>query len=175
MKIYAVLVLVCLMTKLNARSHDKVVLLENPVPVSSVKNITGFYGGRMKLNRDIYLKNFPINRYVDFIVERQHIQWDWTKAEQHGKWIESAYLSAIQGGDDELLSKAHAVLKRIIDSQEDNGYLGATARSFRSGKRPVRGMDAYELYFVFHAFMTVYEQTGDEEALVAVEKLADYF
>ena len=129
----------------------------------------------MKLNRDIYLKNFPINRYVDFIVERQHIQWDWTKAEQHGKWIESAYLSAIQGGDDELLSKAHAVLKRIIDSQEDNGYLGATARSYRSGKRPVRGMDAYELYFVFHAFMTVYEQTGDEEALVAVEKLADYF
>ena len=175
MKIYAVLVLVCLMTKLNARSHDTVVLLENPVPVSSVKNITGFYGGRMKLNRDIYLKNFPINRYVDFIVERQHIQWDWTKAEQHGKWIESAYLSAIQGGDDELLSKAHAVLKRIIDSQEDNGYLGATARSFRSGKRPVRSMDAYELYFVFHAFMTVYEQTGDEEALVAVEKLADYF
>ena len=63
MKIYAVLVLVCLMTKLNARSHDKVVLLENPVPVSSVKNITGFYGGRMKLNRDIYLKNFPINRF----------------------------------------------------------------------------------------------------------------
>ena len=104
MKFYAVLVLDWLMTKLIARSHDKVVLLENPVPVSSVKNITGFYGGRMKLNRDIYLKNFPINRYVDFIVERQHIQWDWTKAQQHGKRIESAYMSANQGGDDELLS-----------------------------------------------------------------------
>lgn len=76
---------------LAARSHDKVAALENPVPVSSVKNITGFYGDRMKLNRNVYLKNFPIDKYVDFIVERQHTRWDWTKAEQHGKWLESAY------------------------------------------------------------------------------------
>lgn len=160
---------------LAARNHDKVAALENPVPVSLVKNITGFYGERMKLNRDVYLKNFPIDKYVDFIVERQHTTWDWTKAEQHGKWLESAYLSAIQSGDSELMSKARAVLKRIVESQEENGYLGATARSYRSDKRPVRGMDAYELYFVFHAFITVYEQTGDKDALAAVEKLADYY
>lgn len=146
-----------------------------PVPVSLVKNVTGFYGERMKLNRDVYLKNFPIDKYVDFIVERQHTTWDWTKAEQHGKWLESAYLSAIQSGDSELMSKARTVLKRIVESQEENGYLGATARSYRSDKRPVRGMDAYELYFVFHAFITVYEQTGDKDALAAVEKLADYY
>ena len=36
-------------------------------------------------------------------------------------------------------------------------------------------MDAYELYFVFHAFITVYEETGDKKALTAAEKLADYF
>jgi len=35
-------------------------------------------------------------------------------------------------------------------------------------------MDAYELYFVFHAFITVYEETGDKKALTAAEKLADY-
>ena len=160
---------------LAARNHDKVAALENPVPVSLVKNVTGFYGERMKLNRDVYLKNFPIDKYVDFIVERQHTTWDWTKAEQHGKWLESAYLSAIQSGDSELMSKACAVLKRIVESQEENGYLGATAKSYRSDKRPVRGMDAYELYFVFHAFITVYEQTGDKDALAAVEKLADYY
>ena len=160
---------------LAARNHDKVAALENPVPVSLVKNVTGFYGERMKLNRDVYLKNFPIDKYVDFIVERQHTTWDWTKAEQHGKWLESAYLSAIQSGDSELMSKARAVLKRIVESQEENGYLRATARSYRSDKRPVRGMDAYELYFVFHAFITVYEQTGDKDALAAVEKLADYY
>jgi DUF1680 family protein len=155
--------------------YDKVGLLEKPVPVSSIKEITGFFGSRMELNQDVYLKQFPIDKYVEFIEKREHVEWDWTKAEQHGKWIESAYLSAIQSEDKELLEKAQAVLKRIIDSQEENGYVGATARSFRSPERPVRGMDAYELYFVFHAFITVYEETGDKQALTAAEKLADYY
>lgn len=162
-------------TVAQAQSHDKVKLKEHPVPVSSVKNISGFFGERMKLNRDVYLKQFPIDRYVDFIVQREHTDWDWTKAEQHGKWVESAYLSAIQSGDADLLQKAQAILKRIIDSQEEEGYVGATARSYRSAERPVRGMDAYELYFVFHAFITVYEETGDKESLKAAEKLADYY
>lgn len=166
----------CLTTAmLSAQNHDKVGLLEKPVPVSTVKNITGFFGHRMEVNRDAYLKQFPIDRYVDFIVDRQHTAWDWTKAEQHGKWIESAYLSAIQSGDKELLDKANAILKRMIDSQETDGYVGATAKSLRTPERPVRGMDAYELYFVFHAFITVYEETGNKEALSAAEKLADYY
>lgn len=159
----------------NAQKHDKIKLKEQPVPISSVKNINGFYGQRIALNRDVYLKEFSIDRYVDFIVTRQHTDWGWTQAEQHGKWVESAYLSAIQADDEELLAKAKAILKRIIDSQEDEGYIGATARSYRSPERPVRGMDAYELYFVFHALMTVYEETDNKDALHAVEKLADYF
>ena len=61
------------------------------------------------------------------------------------------------------------MLNRIIDSQEESGYVGATAKSFRSLERLVRGMDAYELYFVFHAFITVYEETGDKKALRAPE------
>ena len=39
-KIIAILVFASLMTKLNAQNHDKVGLLEKPVPVSSVRNIT---------------------------------------------------------------------------------------------------------------------------------------
>ena len=41
------------------------------------------------------------------------------------------------------MAKAEAVLNRIIDSQEESGYVGATAKSFRSLERLVRGMDAY--------------------------------
>jgi DUF1680 family protein len=156
-------------------AYNKVGLLEKPVPVSSVKEISGFFGNRMELNREVYLKQFPIDQYVEFIGKREHTEWNWTKAEQHGKWIESAYLSAVQSGDRELLKKAQAVLKRIIDSQEESGYVGATARSYRSPERPVRGMDAYELYFVFHAFITVFEETGNREALTAAEKLSDYW
>lgn len=151
------------------------VAVEQAVPVTAVSHIGGFFGQRMALNRDTYLKNFPIEHYADFVVERQHTAWDWTQAEQHGKWIESAYLSAIEAGDTALLHKAQAVLHKIIASQEPEGYLGATARSFRTPECPIRGMDPYELYFVFHAFITVYEQTGDREALTAAERLGDYF
>ena len=84
-KIIAILVFASLMTKLNAQNHDKVGLLEKPVPVSSVRNITGFFGHRMEVNRNAYLKHFPIDKYVDFVVNRQHSAWDWTQAEQHGK------------------------------------------------------------------------------------------
>ena len=158
-----------------AGKNDKVNLLETPVKVSEVSDIDGFFGQRMQLNRDTYLTNFPIDKYVDFVVDRRHTEWDWTRAEQHGKWIESAYLSSIQGKDKVLYEKAREVLHRIIASQESNGYLGATAKSYRTAERPVRGMDPYELYFVFHAFETVYEETGDKQALNAAERLADFF
>lgn len=158
-----------------AKDHDKVPLKEIPVPVTSVRNIGGFVGDRMALNRDVYLKNFPIEKYVGFVEKRDHTGWDWTRAEQHGKWLESAFLSALQSGDKELLAKAQKMLDRVIASQEPEGYLGATAKSYRSAQRPVRGMDAYELYFVFHALISVYEQTGYKPALESAEKLADYY
>lgn len=168
---------VIFMLPVNAVGHDydKIPLKEEPVNISTVKNIGGFVGTRMRLNRETYLKNFPIEKYVEFIENRNHTDWDWTRAEQHGKWIESAYLSAIQSGDEELFNKAENILNRIINSQESNGYLGATSADYRSSERPVRGMDAYELYFVFHALISVYEQTENGQALHAAERLADYF
>ena len=150
-------------------------MVEKPVSINSVRNIGGFFGHRMELNRENYIKAFPIDQYVRFIEERQHTEWGWTMAEQHGKWVESAFLSALQSGDDELMIRADEILDRIIDSQEEEGYVGATARGYRTAERPLRGMDAYELYFVIHAFITVYEETGNNRALEAAEKLCGYF
>lgn len=158
-----------------ALSLHKTGKVEQSAKVSDVKNIQGFFGKRMEINKDAYLKQFPIDKYVDFIVRRQHEDWNWTQAEQHGKWLESAYLSAIQQNDDQLLEKAECTLNRIIASQEPEGYVGATSLKYRSSGKPIRGMDPYELYFVFHAFISVYEETGNKKALNAAEKLADYF
>lgn len=160
--------------RLTAVSHDRMALKEMPVAIQNVSDIKGFIGLRMRLNRQ-YLKEFPIDRYVDFIVGRNHEAWDWTKAEQHGKWIESAYLSAIQSGDTALYNKVSYQLKRMLASQEGNGYVGATALDYRTPERPIRGMDPYELYFVFHALMTVYDESGDRQALESAKKLGDFF
>ncbi|WP_288055595.1 beta-L-arabinofuranosidase domain-containing protein [Xylanibacter rodentium] len=171
--IIAALSLAC--GNISALDYDKIPLKEEPVNISTIKNIGGFIGDRMRLNRNTYLKHFPIEKYVEFIEARNHKDWDWTRAEQHGKWLESAYLSAIQADDKALLDKAETMLHRIISSQERNGYLGATSAEYRNEERPVRGMDAYELYFVFHALASVYEQTGNEQTLHAAEQLADYY
>lgn len=156
------------------KNVDKIPLVEQPLPIATVSDISGFVGERMEVNRN-YLKKFPIERYIDFIIDRKHTAWDWTKAEQHGKWFESSFLSSIQDGDTLLQNKAKRQLARMIASQEENGYLGATARSYRDTGKPLRGMDPYELYFVFHALMTVNEETGDKDALICVKRLADYF
>jgi len=144
-------------------------------PITAISGIDGFVGHRIKMNRENYIKKFPIEDYISFIEERQHTAWDWTRAEQHGKWIESAILSALQSGDKELMQKVDEILARLIASQEEEGYVGATAKSVRTPEKPLRGMDAYELYFVLHAFLTCYEEAGNREALASAVKLGNYF
>lgn len=174
-RIFCLLCFFLIFMAMGAKEYDRIALKEFPVPISFVKKVSGFAGERMNLNREVYIKNFPIEKYVEYIERRDHENWDWTKAEQHGKWLESAFLSVIQSGDKELLSKAENMLDRIISSQEEEGYLGATSKRYRSEQRPVRGMDAYELYFVFHALISIYEQTGNTLALNSAERLANYY
>ena len=140
-------------------SHD---LVDPGIQVGEVIHLDA----RPVFSCDAFVSNVPFEGVV---------RGKLTTSSHPAQWIESAYLSAIQGSDDALLSKAQSALYRIIDSQEPTGYLGATALDYRNDNRPVRGMDAYELYFVFHAFMTVYEETGDKKSLIAAERLADYF
>lgn len=60
----------------HAQTYDKIGLLEKNVPVLSVEYITGFFRHRMEVNRNAYLKRFPINQYVDFVVNSQNIAWN---------------------------------------------------------------------------------------------------
>lgn len=153
----------------------KVGLVQHAIPISDVTSIGGFMGERIRKNRENYLKTFPIDQYMDFVIERTHKDWTWVKAEQHGKWLESAILSSAQSKDNTLANIAIKEFNRLIASQEPEGYLGATSREIRTPEKPLRGMDAYELYFVQHALLTAYEQWNDQRGLVAAKKLGDYF
>ena len=76
--IIAALSLAC--GNISALDYDKIPLKEEPVNISTIKNIGGFIGDRMRLNRNTYLKHFPIEKYVEFIEARNHKDWDWTRA-----------------------------------------------------------------------------------------------
>ena len=149
--------------------------VERAIPLKNVTALGGFFGERVRKNKDIYLKQFPIQGYIDFVKKQDHTAWDWTQAEQHGKWIESSVLAAAQSGDQELTKEVENIFSQFIALQEPEGYLGPTAKAVRTPEKPVRGMDPYELYYVLHALMTVSEQLGDPRGLEAARRLGDYF
>lgn len=148
--------------------------VEHPLNVGDVHDFGGFIGERMQANKDGYLKPFNIDAQVKIIEERQHRAWWWV-GEQAGKWLESAVIVSRQTGDAELEKKARETLRRMIASQEADGYLGVTPKDVRTPEKPLRGMDPYELYFTLHGLLTAYEQWGDKPALEAARKLGDYF
>ena len=133
---------------------------ERTVPATQVEQVGGFVGGRLTRNRDNFLKSFPIGKYVAMLEERKHVVWDWRQGEQPGKWLESAILTR--------MPEAHAVYERMLKVQAPDGYLGVS-------EKPLRGMDAYELYFTQHALLTAYEVWKDRRGLKAARRLGDYF
>ena len=78
--------------------------IQEAVPIENFDNIGGFLGLRMKNNYLNYIKKFPIEEHVQFLEERKHREWDWKKAEQPGKWLESS-LWASELYDDEGLKQ----------------------------------------------------------------------
>ena len=157
----------------NPSSAAEVPLAQAPLPPGAVSDIGGFLGQRLKGNAD-YLLKFDVARFVKMAEEKTYRDWFWV-GEQHGKWLEAAILAAEQQGNAELRTKAEEVLKRLVAAQEPGGYLGVTDPKLRDDLRPLRGMDAYELYFTLHALVTARERWGSDDALVAAKRLGDYF
>jgi DUF1680 family protein len=174
-KVSIVVLLVVLTGSLRAQNKDNEFFAQKAIPVKAVSSLGGFFADRVQKNKDVYLKGFPIDHYLDFVRKQQHKAWDWRPGEQHGKWIESSIFSAAQSGDAALQKKVLDVVAELVALQEPEGYVGPTAKSVRTPEKPLRGMDPYELYFVFHALITVSEELGDPRGLEAAKKLGDYF
>ncbi len=152
----------------------KIPYQQNEIPVNSIKSIHGYVGDRIKANQDGSIKAFDIDRYVSMVESQDHTDWWWI-GEQPGKWLESAVLCSSLSRDSSLLNKAQNILVRLENAQQPDGYLGITHPSLRTAKKPLRGMDPYELYFMLHGLITASEQWEDESALKSAIGLADYF
>lgn len=143
------------------------------VPVQAVADCGGYVGSRIALSRVGSLRKFDIDSHVRMMEVRKHRDWWWI-GEQPGKWLESAVLSAGQSADQELESKARAVLARMVAAQEPGGYLGITDPAIRTPEKPLRGMDPYEMVFTLHGLLTAAESWNDPAALKAARGLGDY-
>jgi len=149
--------------------------VEQAVPATDISTVGGFAGERIRKNQENYLKTFPIGDYIKLVETHSFTAWDWRKGEQPGKWLESSILTATRTHDLMLEKEARTMYERILSSQRPDGYLGITGDSVRTPEKPLRGMDAYELYFMQHALLTAYEVWKDPRGLVAAKRLGDYF
>lgn len=149
--------------------------VERAIPATQVSKVGGFAGGRLKKNTENFIKAFPIADYVHLIEQPVFREWNWKKGEQPGKWLESAILTATRTHDQQLGTEAKDMLDRVIRSQGKDGYVGITDPAIRTPEKPLRGMDAYELYFLQHALLTAYEVWHDDAALKTAKRLGDYF
>jgi DUF1680 family protein len=147
---------------------QRVSVVEQVVPATSVMGVGGFAGNRIAKNQANYIKTFPIEKYVGMVEARQFTGWDWRQGEQPGKWLEAAIISSARTHDVALEAKARGMYQRVLKSQAADGYVGIS-------EKPLRGMDAYELYFLQHALLTAYEVWHDPKGLAAAKRLGDYF
>ncbi len=127
----------------------------------------------MSLNASARLLRFDIEYYVRLVETHRWRDWSWV-GEQSGKWLEAAILCSETFRSEQLHDRAASVLSRILASQQPDGYLGVTDPSLRTPEHPLRGMDAYELYFTLHALLTAHEQWDSAPALVSAGRLGDY-
>lgn len=173
--VFCFVVSVVLTASGSAQPSLKANRMQQPVAVDAFEEIDGFIGKRLRANVENYLKPFDIERHVRAVERRDQRSWSWVVGEQPGKWLESIALNAAWMGDEQLRRKAETMMARIIQSQEPSGYVGVTDPAIRTPEKPLRGMDAYELYFMMHGLLTAAEEWNNEQALQAARRLGDYF
>lgn len=66
--------------------EPKEFFVEKSIPVKEVTDLGGFFGDRIRKNKDVYLKQFPIQNYIDFVKRQDHTDWDWTQASPPKGW-----------------------------------------------------------------------------------------
>lgn len=157
-----------------ACGEERIPRQQAPPSISAVRDLGGYVGQRIRANTEGYLKPFDIEHYTKMVEGKKQRDWWWI-GEQPGKWLESAVLASRQAGDKALEERARQILSRFAAAQEQGGYLGITDPAVRTDAQPVRGMDPYELYFMFHGLLTAAEEWHDARALETVRKLGDYF
>ena len=170
----AVQAITCIGSVQGAQNQNVISRVEEPIPAASVRNLGGYVGQRVRANKDGYLKPFNIDQFACMVEQKKQRDWWWI-GEQPGKWLESAVLTSRVSGDPALEAKARQILARLAAAQEPDGYLGITDPAVRTDARPVRGMDPYELYFMFHGLLTAAEEWNDAQALETARRLGDYF
>ncbi|MEI6972267.1 MAG: beta-L-arabinofuranosidase domain-containing protein [bacterium] len=88
-----------------------------------------------------------------------------------GKLIDATVSFAYYSKDPKVIELKDRLVKELIATQLDDGYLG----SFPDGARIVQLFDEHEMAYNIHALVNNYRYFRDQPSLDAARKLADYY
>ena len=136
----------------------------------------GWIAERMQINVEKRLLTLDLDMILEPFENRPGKQW-WS-GEHIGKYLHAATYAWWFTGDDRLMTRMDRAVKRLIDSQLPNGYLGTYKEDDQFGQGDGLGWD-FPVWDVWtHKYnliglLTYYEATEYESALEASMRAAD--
>jgi DUF1680 family protein len=125
--------------------------------------------GRDRLTRNIRRKDVGALAGGDTAAQ---VQWLWWNSETQGNWRDGFIRSAILTGDRTTLEKARAYVKRMLKTQDRDGYLGIYDKDLRYRFEGENG-ELWSKTTLLRGLLAWYEYTHDPAVLTAVTRAVD--
>ena len=159
-----------------------------------IVDVGGTVGTRLKDMKQAYAMDYlygqKMDKYLSDFKAHNHSGWSWLEGEQAGKWLETMANFKWLDKDGSVKAAITNVVDRLAESQtienksakgynKFGGYLGNATTSIRE-KKPVKGMDPYEMYSLLNGLLMVYRNYQEDAPQLAAKskdcakKLADY-
>lgn len=125
--------------------------------------------GRDRLTRDVKKKDVGVLAGGDPAAEVQYLWWN---SETQGNWRDGFIRSAILVNDPVMLARARIYVRRILATQDPDGYLGIYDRDLRYRFDGENG-ELWSKTTLLRGLLAWYEYSHDKPVLAAVEKAVD--
>ncbi len=115
--------------------------------------------GRDRLSKDVKRKDVGALAGGDPAAEVQYLWWN---SETQGNWRDGFIRSAILAGDPQMLARAKAYVRRILATQDPDGYLGIYDRDLRYRFDGENG-ELWAKTTLLRGLLAWYEYGGDQK------------
>ncbi len=150
---------------LPAKETDQVADRLSPVQPGQL-HLAGWLGSRIDANRSHWLLTVDLDaRLRPFATHNQREGWS---GEHIGKWLHAASITWAYTHDPALRKRIDDAVAALVAAQQPDGYLGTYAEAHRWG-----GWDVWTHKYNLIGLVTVYQYTGNAQALAAARRIGD--
>jgi uncharacterized protein len=153
-------------TQVRANLHGFTGHLDSLAPDLIIKD--DIYG-RDRLTKDVKRKDVGALAGGDAAAAVQYLWWN---SETQGNWRDGFIRSAILTGDPQMLPRAKKYVRRILATQDADGYLGIYDRDLRYRFDGENG-ELWAKTTLLRGLLAWYDYSRDKTVLVAIERAVD--